>query len=110
MTEAVIEQQIQDKGLTAPRVLPGRIDELMARVVYYGSDVAPGTTSTFVHAFLDGDFYLATGHSACVSKENFDAEIGRSIATENAKRDARIKLWELEGYALRSTLTQSVKE
>ena len=97
--EAQTEAQIQAKGLNAPRVTPERIAELMARVTFTG-EVAPGTTSTFVHAFLDGVFFLATGHSACVSPENFDQEVGMKIARANAERAARDKLWELEGYAL----------
>jgi hypothetical protein len=98
-TDAAIEAAIVAKGLTAARVTPDDIDELMTRVVYTG-EVAPGTTSTFIHAFLDGTFYLASGHSACVSPENFDAAIGAQIAKGNAQTKAREKLWELEGYAL----------
>lgn len=94
-----IEHQIQAKGLTGPRVLPEQIDELMKRVIYT-SHVPEGSTSTFVHAFLDGKFLLATGHSACVDPNNFNAEIGVRIATDNAKPVAKNKLWELEGYAL----------
>jgi hypothetical protein len=71
----------------------------MTRVTYC-AEVAPGTTSTFIHAFLDGTFYLASGHSACVSPENFDFKIGAQIAHGNAQTKAREKLWELEGYAL----------
>lgn len=98
MTDQEIEQEIVDKGLTAKRVSNDHINAMMARVHYYGSDVAPGTTSTFVHAFLDGEFYLATGHSACISKENFDAEIGTEIARSKAEHLAREELWKLEGY------------
>jgi hypothetical protein len=102
-TEAVTEAEIQAKGLTAPRVTLAQIDALMERVTYT-AEVAPGTTSTFVHAFLDGEFFLASGHSACVSKENFDAEIGVKLAKSNAEKKARDQLWQLEGYALRKQL------
>lgn len=97
--EAQTEAEIQAKGLNAPRVTPERIAGLMARVTF-ACEVAPGTTSTFVHAFLEGSFFLATGHSACVSPENFDPDVGMKIARANAERAARDKLWELEGYAL----------
>lgn len=100
MSEQAIEQEIQAKGLTAPRITPARIDELMSRVTY-SSYVSPIGTSTFVHAFLDEKFYLASGHSACVSPENFNAEIGVRIASESAEEKARDKLWELEGYMLK---------
>jgi hypothetical protein len=94
------EQEIQDKGLTAARITPSMIDDLMKRVVYT-FDVRPnGSTTTFAHAFLDGRFHLATGKSACVSAANFDEEMGKRIAMENAEPAARDKLWELEGYAL----------
>ena len=42
--------------------------------------------------------------SACVSAENYNSEIGRNIATSNAARAARDKLWEFEGYRLRANL------
>lgn len=99
-----IEKEIQAKGLTAPRITKQEIDELLGRVVYT-FDVRPnGSTVTLAHAFLDGDFYLATGFSNCVSPENFNAELGKKIASANAKLAAEDKLWELEGYALRKRL------
>lgn len=101
--EAQTEADIQAKGLTAPRVTPEHINKLMSRVVILFSGPS-STTSTFAHAFLDGAFFLATGHSACVSPENFDAEVGMKIARANAERAARDKLWELEGYALYRSL------
>lgn len=101
-----IEAEIQAKSLTAPRVTPEQIDTMMARVVYRHAGFH-GTTSIVVAAFLDGEFYLGCGHSACVSKENFDPELGFKIAKTNAERLARDKLWELEGYALRNALKQS---
>lgn len=106
MNDQEIEQEIIDKGLTAKRVRTEYIDSLMDRVQYFGSDVAPGTTSTFVHAFLDGKFYLATGHSACISPLNFDAELGIKIAKDKAQHLAREELWKLEGYRVFCELNQ----
>lgn len=104
MNDAQIEQEVKDKGLNvAPRVTKKQIDALMARVVYR-FDQPEGTTSSIAHAFLDGEFLLATGHSACVSRENFNAESGRKWAQAKAEDLARNKLWELEGYALRRAL------
>lgn len=99
---------VTKSGITngiAPRVTPEQINALMDRVVFTSS-VPDGTTSTFVHAYLDGKFLLATGHSACVSSENFDAQIGIDIATRAAEGMARNKLWELEGYSLYKELNQ----
>ena len=44
--------------------------------------------------------FTVTGESACASPENFDAEIGRKIARENAVQ----KIWPLMGYELKSKL------
>ena len=44
--------------------------------------------------------FTVTGESACASPENFDAEIGRKIARQNAVQ----KIWPLMGYELRSKL------
>lgn len=60
MNDQQIEQEIQAKGLTAPRVTPQQIGALMARVQYTGGRIGE-TTSTVVHAFLDGNFLLASG-------------------------------------------------
>ena len=112
MTDQAVEQEIQAKGLNAPRITPGHINDLMERVIF-NIVVPEGTTSTFAHAYLDGKFHLATGHSACVSPENFNAEIGQKIALNKAEAMAKDKLWELEGYRLYACLhdnTQPSKE
>ena len=44
--------------------------------------------------------FTVTGESACVSPENFDAEVGRKIARQKAVD----KIWQLEGYLLKSQL------
>lgn len=105
MSEQQIEQEIQAKGLTAPRITPAMIDQLMRRVTYKYVECPENTASTFVHAYLDGKFSLATGHSACVSPENFDADVRRKIAENEAVAAARDKLWELEGYRLYREIT-----
>lgn len=45
--------------------------------------------------------FTVTGESACASPENFDSEIGRKIARENAIN----KIWPLEGYLLKEKLS-----
>lgn len=92
------EAEIVAKGLTAPRVTAAQINALMDTVTWR-YEQPEGTTSTFAHAFL-GRFYLATGHSACVSPENFNADLGMKYAREQAEGKARDKLWELEGWSL----------
>lgn len=84
----------------APRITPGQVQELL-KTVTYSYEVRPnGSTSTFVHAYLHGSFYLATGHSACVSPENFNEELGKQFAHKDLELKLENKIWELEGYAL----------
>lgn len=96
MNEEAIEQAIQDKHLTSPRIAPSDIDAKITHTQYY---VFPGTTVT-VCALTLINGYVVTGMSASVSPENFDAEIGQSVA----RAEARDKIWELEGYLLKQTL------
>lgn len=96
MTEETIEQEIQDKGLNAPRLNPAHIDATIASEDYY---VFPDTTLTVCCMTLQNG-YQVTGESAAVSAENFDVEIGRKIARENARN----KIWALEGYLLKDKL------
>ena len=91
-----IEQEIQDKGLTAPRVTPERIENVIVSEQYH---VFNGTTLTVCCLTLANGFTVL-GESACASPENYDADLGRKIARENAKQ----KIWALEGYALRNEL------
>lgn len=91
-----VEQEIQDKGLTAPRVTPDRVESVIKDEYYH---IVPGTTLTICVLFLENGFTV-TGESACASPENFDAELGAKIARDNAKQ----KIWSLEGYLVRQTL------
>ena len=123
-----VEAEIRAKGADkAPRVTPADIeaniigehyfsaqDGMMSRVyspegarcdaksVYHVDDPAamlPLRLLTFCVLTLRNGFTV-TGESACASPENFDAEIGRKIARENAVA----KVWPLMGYALRQHL------
>jgi hypothetical protein len=112
-----IEQEIQSKGLTAPRVTPARIESVIDSEHYfvagdgvYGNARKNGDESvqTFP-ASLDllticvlvlKNGFTVTGESACASPENFDAELGRKIARSHAVE----KIWPLEGYALKAML------
>lgn len=96
MNEQIVEQEIQRKNLTAARVTPADIDATILAEQYHVFD---GTTLTVCCLTLRNG-YTVTGESACASPENFDAELGRKIARENARE----KIWALEGYALRNRL------
>ena len=95
-SEAAIEQEIQEKGLTAPRLTPEDIDALIIHEQYFRVD---NTTTTICYLGLKNG-YGVVGHSAAVSMENFDEEIGRKIARHNARE----KIWPLAGYALKEAL------
>lgn len=95
--EAKIEAEIQAKGLNAPRLTPDLIDSAITSEQYH---VFPGTTMT-VCALTLRNGYIVTGESAAASAANFDKDIGRKIARDNARN----KIWALEGYLLREKLS-----
>lgn len=118
MGDQSIEQEIQAKGKTAPRITPDDIEANIASEHYFtGSDGAYGAWAasnagpreydppkplsllTFCVLVLRNGFTV-TGEGACASSENFDAEIGRKVARANAVA----KVWPLMGYELRSKL------
>lgn len=101
--EKKYEAIILDLGLTAPRITPAMINELMDRVTY-ATQVVPGTTTTLATAIAASGFTLCTVESACASPENFNPALGIEIAITKAKVAAREKLWELEGYRLTQAL------
>lgn len=94
--EQEIENEIQAKGLNAPRLTPDAITNTIKEIYF---NVVPGTTLTFCALTLRNGF-VVTGESAAASPANFDEEIGRNIAFENARN----KIWMLEGYLLRERL------
>ena len=129
MNDQQIEQEIQAKGLTAPRVTPADIEANIASEYYFTADQGAR------HAFLDavagtGEYipdnfppidpelglltfcvlalkngFTVTGESACASPENFDAELGRKIARQNAVA----KIWPLLGFSLKQKLHEAAK-
>lgn len=96
MNEKQIEEQIQAKGLNAPRLKPEDIDAVIVYEAYY---VFPGTTLTVCCLTLENG-YTVTGESAAASMENFDEAIGKMIARKNARE----KVWALEGYLLKQMM------
>lgn len=116
-TDEQIEREIQDKGLTAPRVTPDSIEAKIKSEFYFTGanglfgaaavsemDPAPkgddGADSllllTFCVLVLENGFTV-TGQSAVASPENYDQGIVRKIA----RADAVNQIWPLEGYLLR---------
>lgn len=118
--DSAIEQEILAKGKTAPRVTPADIEANIESWWYftaaegvegaaaagtpYSEQPPVGAASplrllTFCVLVLRNGFTV-TGESACASPENFDAEIGRKIARQNAVS----RMWPLMGYALKERL------
>ena len=118
-TDEQIENEIQAKGKTAARVTPADIEANIASTFYFtaaqgaekaardNGSYAAGTPAegqalgllTFCVLVLRNGFTV-TGESACASPENFDAELGRKIARQNAVA----KVWPLLGFALKERL------
>jgi len=94
-----IETDIQKLGLNAPRITPADIENAIASEQYH---VFPSSTFTACLLTLKNG-YTVIGESACASPENFNVDIGRKIARENAKN----KIWALEGYLLRQKLSEA---
>lgn len=125
MNDQQIEKEIVEKGKTAPRVTPQRIEDVINSEHYFTAydgrdgalfsgeycgretpeegdlDLSPLRLLTFCVLVLKNGFTV-TGESACASPENFDAEIGRKIARQNAVN----KIWLLEGYLLKQRLSE----
>lgn len=107
--EQAIENEIQAKGLTAPRLTPQHIDaQIYAENAFRVSDAleAIGHPVSEAHKCLTicvivlRNGFTVVGESACASPENYDAELGYKIARENARN----KIWPLEGYLLKTKL------
>lgn len=115
-----VEQDIQAKGLTAPRITPQELQENVASVHFFtAAQGAVGAQDARIAPEHVGDFhpldllticvlvlkngFTVTGESACASPENFDAELGKKLARQNAEQ----KIWPLMGYHLKQQLAQS---
>lgn len=121
--DQAVERAIVSAGANvAPRVTPADIEAAIVSEHYFtaregvlgmlaADGVPPGIYEqanaapqplgllTFCVLVLRNGFTV-TGESACVSPENFDAEIGRRVARENAVN----KMWPLLGYALKDKM------
>ena len=101
MNDQAIEQEIQDKGLTAPRVT---LDDLNSNIVSVEiiKHTAPSGQVLRWALLTTRSGYAVTGRpSVSVSPENDNAELGEQIARDNARNE----LWPLMGYALKERLS-----
>lgn len=117
--EQAIDKEIVDKGKTAPRITPDRIDGLILSEHFLRGTALctdengaplPDTLKTTYEALscltictlVLANGFTVTGTSACASPENFDEAIGRRLAREKARE----QIWALEGYRLRCSLSE----
>lgn len=96
--EQIIEQEIQAKGLSAPRLSPTDIDAAIVGETY--TTLPSGKVMVCELTMRNG--FTVRGEAATVSKANFNEDIGRKISRENARN----KVWELEGYLLQQRLSE----
>lgn len=116
-TQAIETAIVAAGANVAPRITPADIAAIIISEHYFSAGdgavgrgaAADGDLTTKYPTCLDlltfcvlvlRNGFTVTGESACASPENFNAEIGRRIARENAVA----KVWPLLGYELRSKL------
>lgn len=116
--DSTIENEIQAKGKTAPRVTPSYIEANIADEVYFTAldgyaGTHPGTDFEYRFGRINSEplglltfcvLVLRNGHtvsgeSHCQDPAKFNAQIGR----DEARKDAINKLWPMVVYAARST-------
>ena len=117
MNDAAIEQEIQAKGLTASRITHREIEANIVAEYYFtakdgivGWEGAPPSHSqlgllTFCVLVLQNGFTVV-GKSASCCPENFDAELDRKIARQDAVDD----IWTLVYYELRSKIAATTQK
>ena len=117
-----IQEDIEARASVAPRVTPADVENEIASEHYFTAadgyrsapcfdpngqptdclpPPAPLELLTFCVLVLRNGFTV-TGESACASPQNFDAEIGRRVARQNAVN----KVWPLLGFRLRDRLVK----
>lgn len=105
MNDQVIEQQIQAKGLIAPRVTPTDIVANIHHIETVMHTTQSGQVLRWSVLITQSGFAVVGKPSVSVSPENDDAEIGESVAFENSRNE----LWALMGYALKQQLHEQAK-
>ncbi len=96
----------------APRITPADVEANIVSEDYFTAaegcrkvrglyPLTPLEMLTFCVLTLRNGFTV-TGESACASPENFNSEIGRKIARQNAVA----KIWPLMGYELRTRIAE----
>lgn len=111
------EDMIAAAGLTGRRVKPEDLEAEIAQELFFTA--ADGARNQGIDAYFPSSSPIhrltfcvlvlkngstAVGQSSCVSPENFNADIGRKIARENAVS----QLWPLLGFRLADRIHQNL--
>lgn len=102
MNDAQIEQEIKDKGLTAPRITPDDLDDNIVHTEIVKHVAPSGQVLRWAVLTTRNGFAVTGRPSVAVSPQNDRAEIGVQVAIDNARNE----LWPLMGYELRSKLAK----
>ncbi len=105
MNDKAIEKEIQDKGLTAPRVTLDGLHDKIKGVEICKFVSASGQVMRWAVLQMENGFAVTGKPSCAVSSENDDEELGEKIAIGNAQDE----VWALEGYLLKQMLHNSSK-
>lgn len=111
-TKPVSEEELNERArlLGSVRVTLEAVEKNIVAENYFSAAEGAANAGTSVPASLKlltfcvltlRNGYTVTGQSACADPANFNEDIGRKIAREDAVR----KIWPLMGYELRSKLT-----
>lgn len=98
--DLTIEKEMTGKGLTAPRVTVDQLKSKIKSVQYVKTETDGGQILRWCILNMENGFAVAGRHSASVSPENDNQEIGEKIAYDNAINE----LWALEGYLLKEMI------
>lgn len=102
MNEKALEQEIQDKGMTAPRITPADLDDNITDTEIVKHVTKSGKVLRWAVLTTHNGYAVVGKPSASVSAENDNAEIGEKVAIDNARGE----LWPLMGYELQSKLSR----
>ncbi len=102
MNDQSIEQEIQAKGLTAPRVTPADIEANIADIEIVKHVSKSGQVLRWAVLTTQNGYAVVGKPSCSVSSANDNAEIGEKIAVTNSREE----LWPLMGYALKEQLSK----
>lgn len=97
--EELLESRLVELGLTAERIKPSAVDAKIKSVEFHFFDK---TVHTVCLLTLENGFTV-TGENACAHPANYNEQIAREISFKNARE----KIWELEGYLLKQRLYEA---